>query len=142
MRRRGAHARLLRQGAVALLLLLVVRGDRMPPGSGESDGGRRGNGSAEADAGRAGGSGEDGVGSGAGIGAGGERRGGRRRDGGGEESAGGGEGALEVAVEGCTVRGSVSGRRFHWLYLGVEIAFFAILEKAEKIGERNFRRGG
>lgn len=122
VRRRGAHARLLRQRAVALLL--VVRCDRMPPRRGESDRRRRRDGSAEADARGAGGSGQDRVGAGAGIGAGGEGRRRRRRDRGGAESAGRRERALKVAVEGCTMRGSVSGRRFHRLYFGVEIVIF------------------
>lgn len=113
MRRRGTHARLLRQRAVALLL--VVRGDRMPSRSGESDRRRRRNRSAEGDPVRAGGSGEDR--GGVGIGTGGESGGRGGGDGGGAESAGGGERALEVAVEGCTVRGSVSGGRFHWVVL-------------------------
>lgn len=142
VRGRRAHARLLRQRAVvAVALLLVVRGDRMPPGGGESHRRRRRDGSAEADTGRARGAGEDRIGAAPGIGAGGEGGGGRRRDGGGAEAAGGRERALEVAVEGCTVRGSVTRRRFHWLYPGVEVALL-VLAIAEKMGSRDFRRGG
>lgn len=61
VRCRGTRARLPRQRPVALALSLVVRlrGDRMPSRSGKSDRRRRGNGSPKGDAGRASGSGED-----------------------------------------------------------------------------------